>query len=70
MSDAYLLWDRKARPGYADLLWPVDVWSVQVPLHVRRPNVFQEAILGLLHAGVQDIGEQARLLGLEKWGCP
>ena len=49
-----------------ELLWPVEIWAVQVPPPGSGINVFQEAILGLLAAGVRDLPELAQQLALDK----
>lgn len=69
MAEAYFRWDSNRRPPgdkRMELLWPVEVWAVQVPPPGSGINVFQEAILGLLAAGVRDLPELATQLALDK----
>ena len=64
--ERYLRWDGLSPRGKKlPLLWPVWVWTVLAPQASLRLNVFQEAILGLLHAGERDLNRQASLLELE-----
>jgi hypothetical protein len=64
--ERYLRWDgRSPRGKKQPLLWPVWVWTVLAPQASLRLNVFQEAILGLLHAGERDLNRLANLLELE-----
>ena len=50
--ERYLRWNgRSPRGKTLPLLWPVLVWTVLAPQASLRLNVFQQAILGLLHAG-------------------
>ena len=69
MAD-YYRWDNSKKPPkgtpYLDLLWPVEVWAVQVPAPSSGINVLQEAVLGLMRAGVKDLLEMALLLALDK----
>lgn len=69
MADAFFLWKRIAsnkHHDHHDLLWPVEVWAIQMPVEIRPLNVFQEAILGLMQSGVGELEAMAGLLGLEK----
>lgn len=63
--ERYLRWNgRSPRRDKLPLLWPVQVWTVLAPQASLRLNVFQEAILGLLHAGERDLSRLAGLLEL------
>ena len=63
--ERYLRWDgRSPRGKRLPLLWPVLVWTVLAPQASLRLNVFQQAILGLLHAGERDLNRLACLLEL------
>jgi hypothetical protein len=63
--ERYLRWNgRSPRGKKLPLLWPVQVWTVLAPQASLRLNVFQEAILGLLHAGERDLNRLAGLLEL------
>ena len=63
--ERYLRWNgRNPRGKKLPLLWPVQVWTVLAPQASLRLNVFQEAILGLLHAGERDLNRLASLLEL------
>lgn len=69
MAEAYYRWDSNRRPPgdrRMELLWPVEIWAVQVPPPGSGINVFQEAILGLLASGVRDLPELAKQLALDK----
>lgn len=69
MAEAYYRWDSNRRPPgdkRMELLWPVEVWAVQVPPPGSGINVFQEAILGLLASGVRDLPGLAKQLALDK----
>lgn len=69
MAEAYYRWGSNRRPPgdkRMELLWPVEVWAVQVPPPGSGINVFQEAILGLLASGVRDLSELAKQLALDK----
>jgi len=69
-ADRYLYLPVKRRKDWQErwqhLLWPVYVWRVNYPAEDQRlgANLFQEAILGLVRAGVRDPNELARLLAL------
>lgn len=70
-ADRFLRWNSgvagATRGNRRSVLWPVHVWSVMAP--DRSPselNVFQEAILGLLHTGLRDLDELARCLDLDR----
>ena len=67
VPERYLRWDgRFRRRGWTQpLLWPVKVWTVLAPEVQSRLNVFQEAILGLLHAGLRDRNQIAQMLELD-----
>lgn len=67
VPERYLRWDdRFPRRGRTlSLLWPVKVWTVLAPEAQLRLNVFQEAILGLLHAGLRDRTQIAQMLELD-----
>lgn len=66
-ADRYLRFDVRRPPGGRPLLWPVRVWKVLYPTrHVRKVNLFQQAILGLARARCQDGSEMADLLGLDR----
>lgn len=69
MAEAYYRWESNRRPPgdkRMELLWPMEVWAVQVPPPGSGINVFQEAILGLLASGVRDLPELAKQLALDK----
>lgn len=67
VPERYLRWDdRFRRRGWTQpLLWPVKVWTVLAPEVQSRLNVFQEAILGLLHSGLRDRTQIAQMLELD-----
>lgn len=65
-AEMFLQWGRPVRERSRPILWPVDVHAVLVPSKRQRMNVFQEAILGMLSTGVQDLDEMALSLGLER----
>jgi hypothetical protein len=48
------------------ILWPVEVWTFLAPKTERQLNVFQDAVLGLLSAGVRDLNKLADMLSLER----
>lgn len=65
MPERYLRWSEHPPRGKRQpLLWPVLVWTVLAPKTLRPLNVFQEAILGLLHTGERDLKRLASLLEL------
>lgn len=69
MAEAYYRWEtgrRQLGDKRMDLLWPVEVWTVQVPPPGSHINVFQEAILGLMLSGVRDLSDLAEQLALDK----
>lgn len=65
--ERYLRWDERfrRRGRTQPLLWPVNVWTVLAPEPQLRLNVFQEGILGLIHAGLRDRTQIAQLLELD-----
>lgn len=70
-ADRYLRWDtgiaRLPRGNQRSILWPVHVWTVMAPDRMPSAlNVFQEAILGLLHTGLRDLDELAKSLDLDR----
>ncbi len=70
-ADRYLRWDtgiaRPPRGNQRSVLWPVYVWTVMAPDRMPSAlNVFQEAILGLLHTGLRDLDELAKSLDLDR----
>jgi len=67
LPERYLRWDERfrRRGRTLALLWPVKVWTVLAPEAQLRLNVFQEGILGLLHAGVRDRMQVAQMLELD-----
>lgn len=67
-ADRYVYMEGASRqPGRQGLLWPVHAWRVLFPSQQQRlgANLFQEAILGLLRAGVRDVAELSALLALD-----
>ncbi len=67
-SDRYLyLPPRRKMEGRQSLLWPVYTWKVLYPSEYQRlgANLFQEALLGLIRAGVRDPEELGRLMALD-----
>lgn len=65
-AERYLRWDGRisgVRP--MSMLWPVEIWTFLTPDAARSLNVFQEAILGLLRAGVWDRQAVAEMLSLD-----
>lgn len=65
VPERYLRWNgRSPRGKRLPLLWPVLVWTVLAPQASLRLNIFQEAILGLLHSGERDLNRLASLLEL------
>jgi hypothetical protein len=66
MREIYLSWGRKSGLRRADILWPIDIWAVQVPFGLHGPNLFQELLLGLLRSGIQDLMELSKLAALDK----
>lgn len=66
-TERYLRWEHRLPKGkQLSLLWPVEVWTILAPDANRGLNVFQEAILGLLRAGVRDRQQMAKLLCLDE----
>ena len=66
-ADRYLFVPAKTwLDGRQNLLWPVHVWKVLYPSEDQRlgANVFQEAILGLMRAGIRDLKVVAEFLAL------
>ena len=69
MAETYYRWGtsrRQAGDKRMDLLWPVEVWTVQVPQPGTHINVFQEAILGLMLSGVRELSDISVQLALDK----
>jgi hypothetical protein len=69
VAETYYRWGtsrRQAGDKRMDLLWPVEVWTVQVPQPGTHINVFQEAILGLLLSGVRELSDLSEQLALDK----
>jgi hypothetical protein len=67
-ADRYIYLPHKFRlQGRQGLLWPAYAWKVLYPSDEQRlgANLFQEAILGLLRAGVRDTPQLADLLALD-----
>lgn len=65
-GERYLRWSGQFTPGpQMSILWPVEVWTFLAPQAVPRLNVFQDAVLGLLSAGVRDLDKLAGMLSLE-----
>jgi hypothetical protein len=66
VAETYLCWGRRAGPRRADLLWPVEIHTVQVPAFGVQVNLFQEVLLRLLQTGVKDLVELAKLAALDR----
>jgi hypothetical protein len=69
VAESYYRWETGRKPPgerYMEVLWPVEVWAVQVPPTGSGINVFQEAILGLMLSGVRDRHDLATQLALDK----
>lgn len=69
MAETYYRWGtsrRQAGDKRMDLLWPVEVWTVQVPQPGTHINVFQETILGLMLSGVRELSDLSEQLALDK----
>lgn len=62
--EVYLQWGRPVRGKSIAILWPVYVQTVLVPSTRQRMNLFQEAILGLLATGVNEMKKLAESLDL------
>lgn len=66
-NERYLRWEHKLpKVRQTSLLWPVEIWTILAPDTNRSLNVFQEGILGLLRAGIQDRRQMAKLLCLDE----
>lgn len=65
-AEIYLQWGRPGRNVATSILWPVEVFSVLAPQSRHHINVFQEAVLGLLATGLQNLSELAESLELDR----
>ena len=62
--EVYLQWGRPVRRKSITILWPIDVYTVLVPSTRQRMNLFQEAILGLLATGMNEMKKLSDSLDL------
>lgn len=65
-AEMYLQWGRPVRKDATPILWPVEVFSVLAPQSRHHINVFQEAVLGLLATGQQELSELSSTLELDR----
>ena len=62
--EIYLQWGRPVRGKSIAILWPVNIHTVLVPSTRQRMNLFQDAILGLLATGLNEMNKLADSLDL------